>query len=153
MRPRLFESEVVLPHPRPEVFAFFSDAANLRELTPARLHFELVTPPPNAIAEGTLIDYRLRVRGVPVRWRSRIAAWEPPRRFVDEQLRGPYRLWHHEHLFEEADGGVATRVIDRVRYAVPGGPLGALADRLLVRRDVEAIFAFRRERLRERFGG
>lgn len=153
MRPRLFESEIVLPRPRPEVFAFFSDAANLQELTPTWLHFRLDTPPPIALAEGALIDYRLRVRGVPVRWRTRIAAWEPPRRFVDEQLRGPYRLWHHEHLFEEADGGAATRVIDRVRYAVPGGPLGTLVDRLLVRRDVEKIFAFRRQRLAERFGG
>lgn len=152
MRPRLFEIELVLPRPRAEVFAFFSDAANLQELTPARLHFRLMTPPPIAMAEGALIDYRLRVRGVPVRWRTRIAAWEPPHRFVDEQLRGPYRLWLHEHLFEEADGGASTRVIDRLHYAVPGGALGTLVDRLLVRRDVEAIFAFRRERLAERFG-
>jgi ligand-binding SRPBCC domain-containing protein len=155
MRPRLFESEIVLPHPRPEVFAFFADAANLQELTPPWLHFRLDTPPPIAMFEGALIEYRLRVHRVPVRWRTRITAWEPPRRFVDEQLRGPYRLWLHEHLFEEAespDGAAATRVIDRVRYAVPGGPLGILADRLLVRRDVERIFAFRRQRLAERFG-
>lgn len=155
MRPRLYESEIVLPRPRPEVFAFFSDAANLQELTPAFLHFRLETPPPIAMAEGALIDHRLRVHRVPIRWRTRITAWEPPRRFVDEQLRGPYRLWHHEHLFEEVEspeGAAATRVIDRVLYAVPGGPLGTLADRLLVRRDVERIFAFRRQRLAERFG-
>jgi ligand-binding SRPBCC domain-containing protein len=154
MRPSLYESEIVVPRPRPEVFAFFSDAANLQELTPTFLHFRLETPTPIAMAEGALIDYRLRVHRVPVRWRTRIAAWEPPRRFVDEQLRGPYRLWVHEHLFEEAESppGTATRVIDRVRYAVPGGPLGTLADRLLVRRDVERIFAFRRQRLAERFG-
>lgn len=153
MRRRHFESEVVLPRPRPEVFAFFADAANLRELTPGWLHFRLDTPPPIALAEGALLEYRLRVRGVPLRWGTRIAAWEPPCRFVDEQLRGPFRVWHHEHLFEEADGGAATRLIDRVRYAVPGGPLGAVVDRLLVRRDVERIFAFRTVRLRERFGG
>jgi ligand-binding SRPBCC domain-containing protein len=96
--------------------------------------------------KGCLIDYQLRVRGIPVRWRSEITAWEPPHRFVDEQRRGPYRLWMHEHVFEEHPEG--TRVIDRVRYAVPGGQI---IDRLFVRRDIETIFAFRRQKLLQVF--
>ena len=96
---------------------------------------------------GALIDYKLRIRGVPIRWRTKISAWEPPMRFVDEQIRGPYRLWVHEHTFEERDGGTIVR--DHVRYAVP---FDFLAHPLLVRRDVERIFAYRAERLRELFG-
>ena len=91
-----------------------------------------------------MIDYRLRVHGVPVRWRTEITAWEPPHRFVDDQLRGPYRWWHHEHLFEAVDGG--TRAVDRVDYAPTGG---RLANRLLVQRDLERIFAYRQRVLAE----
>jgi ligand-binding SRPBCC domain-containing protein len=95
---------------------------------------------------GQRIDYRLRVRGVPIRWQSEITAWEPPHRFVDEQRRGPYRAWIHEHTFEAQDGGTLAR--DLVQYAVLGG---ALVNRLFVARDVERIFAFRSEMLREIF--
>lgn len=146
------ESSVTVPRPRPEVFPFFADAANLERLTPPWLRFEILTPRPIEMREGALIDYRLRVRGVPVRWRSRIAAWEPPGYFADEQVEGPYRSWFHEHELETAEDGAATRVRDRVRYEVPGGPLAPLVHRLLVRRDVEKIFAYRRKRLREIFG-
>jgi len=134
-----------------EVFAFFSDARNLERLTPPMLRFQILTPEPIEMAEGVLIDYRLRIRGVPIRWRTRIAVWDPPRRFVDEQLRGPYRLWRHEHSFEALDNGTLMR--DVVRYRVPGGPVAPLVHRLLVRRDVEAIFDFRELKLREFFGG
>jgi ligand-binding SRPBCC domain-containing protein len=137
-----FECEQWLARPRQEVFPFFADARNLERLTPSWLSFTVLTPDPIPMAVGTTIDYRLSWRGIPLRWRSEIAVWEPPHRFVDRQLRGPYRLWHHEHRFEEKDGG--TNVIDEVSYAVWGG---ALAVRLGVRRDIERIFAYRREQL------
>lgn len=146
VRTRLLESEVWLPRPRAEVFAFFADAFNLQEITPPFLRFRVVTPRPVEMRVGAIIDYRLRVRGLPMRWRSEITAWDPPHRFVDEQVIGPYRLWRHEHTFEERDGGTLCR--DRVEYAVPLDPL---VHRLLVRPDVERIFAFRAHRLRECF--
>ena len=142
------ESSVWLPRPLDDVFAFFSDAHNLEILTPPWLKFEVLTPRPIDMAVGVTIDYRLRVHGIPIRWRSEIAAWEPPHRFVDRQLRGPYRLWDHEHRFREERGGTVAE--DRVLYAVPGG---TLIHRLFVARDVEKIFAFRSEKLRELFGG
>jgi len=135
-----------------EVFAFFADARNLEALTPPLLRFRLVTPAPIAMGEGTLIRYRLRVRGAPVNWLTEITAWEPPHRFVDEQIKGPYALWHHTHTFEALDDG-GTLMRDVVRYRIGFGPLGALANRLLVRRDVEAIFDFRARRIPELLGG
>ena len=139
---------MLLTRPRDEVFPFFADARNLEYLTPPWLRFTMLTPEPVAMQPGTLIDYRLRVRGVPLRWRSEITAWEPPYRFVDEQRHGPYRLWIHEHGFEETPEG-RTLAHDTVRYAVPGG---WLVDRLLVRRDLERIFEYRRTVLRNLFG-
>jgi ligand-binding SRPBCC domain-containing protein len=136
-----------LPQPLEQVFAFFAEAENLQALTPKWLDFALVTPRPVRMQPGTLIDYRLKLHGLPIRWQSEITAWEPPHRFVDEQRRGPYRLWIHEHRFQTWDSG--THVTDFVRYAVPGG---VLVDRLLVRRDIERIFAFRRQKLLEIFG-
>ena len=147
MKIRHFESELWLPRPRNEVFAFFADAANLDAITPPWVKFRTITPGPIEMRTGTLIDHRLRIRGLPIRWRTKITAWEPPARFVDEQIRGPYRLWIHEHLFEERDGG--TLVVDRVRYAVP---FDFIVHPLLVRRDVERIFAWRTECLKRRFG-
>jgi ligand-binding SRPBCC domain-containing protein len=139
-------SEQWLPRPLDEVFPFFADARNLEELTPDWLSFTVLTPDPIPMAVGTTIDYRLAWRGIPLRWRSEIAAWDPPYRFIDRQLRGPYRLWHHEHRFEERNGG--TDVIDVVEYAVWGG---AIAVSLGVRRDIQRIFDYRRERLVEIF--
>ena len=141
-----YRTRVRLPRPRPEVFAFFADASNLQELTPPWLHFRILTPLPMEMREGALIEYRLRLHGFPIRWKTRITAWDPPVRFVDEQLRGPYHLWIHEHTFEE--DGEGTIITDYVRYAVP---FGALANRLLVARDVRAIFEYREARLRETF--
>jgi len=138
-----FKSEQWLPVTRDELFPFFADAGNLQELTPPWLSFQIVTPRPIAMHVGAQIDYRLKVRGLPLRWRSEITTWEPPRRFVDEQVRGPFRRWIHEHRFEERDGG--TLIIDHVRYAVPGGPL---INWLLVRHDVARIFAHRTAKLR-----
>ena len=116
-----------LPLPRERVFDFFSDAFRLEELTPPWLKFSVRTPPPIHLAAGTTIDYRLRVHGIPLGWQSLISAWEPPHRFVDEQTRGPYRRWHHEHVFEAVEGGTLCR--DVVDYAVLGGALVARARR------------------------
>jgi ligand-binding SRPBCC domain-containing protein len=143
-----FEMEQWLPRPRTEVFPFFADAANLQAITPPWLDFKVVMPGPITMRPGALIDYRLKLRGIPIGWRTEISVWEPPFRFVDRQLKGPYRQWIHEHTFEEKDGGTLCR--DRVDYAVPGG---TLVNRLFVRRDVETIFAFRREQLDRLFAG
>lgn len=135
-----------LPEPVDVVFPFFGDAHNLNILTPPWLHFEILTPKPIPMHAGTLIDYRIRLRVIPMRWRTRISLWEPNRRFVDEQLRGPYLEWIHTHTFEPVDGG--TLMKDVVRYRVPGG---ALVNRLFVERDVARIFRYRLEALRRHF--
>lgn len=102
----------------------------------------MLTPGPIAMGAGSLLDYRLRLHGFPIRWQTRIEIWEPPHRFVDVQARGPYKLWEHTHLFEP-DGEGGTVIHDRVRYSIPYGPLGALAERLFVRRDLKRIFDYR----------
>lgn len=140
-----------LPRPLEEVFAFFASAANLERITPPWLRFEIATPTPVAMHEGAQIDYRLVVHGIPLRWQSEITVWQPPHRFVDEQRRGPYRTWVHEHRF--ARDGEGTRLTDHVRYSLRGGRLlGGLIDRLLVARDVRRIFAYRALRLHELLG-
>lgn len=141
MTTHLLERSQLVPRPRLEVFAFFADAHNLERITPPELHFEILTPAPIPMAPGSLIDYRLSLFGVPFRWRTLIEVFEPGVRFVDVQLRGPYRLWRHLHEFEDAPGGTLMR--DRVEYALPLGPLGALAHVLFVRRQVDAIFRHR----------
>ena len=147
MRTFVYESSLWLPRPLGEVFEFFSDASNLEVITPPWLKFSVVTPRPIEMRPGALIDYRLRFRGFPLRWRSEIAAWDPPHRFEDVQVKGPYRRWIHEHRFVEHDGG--TLAGDRVEYAVWGG---ALANALVVGRDVERIFDYRRQTLTAMFG-
>lgn len=147
MKVHEFQSELWLPLPPDELFSFFADAANLEAITPPWLHFQILTPTPIAMRQEALIDYRLRVHGIPMRWRTRINAWEPPHRFVDEQIRGPYRWWTHEHSFEARDGGTLAR--DRVCYAVP---FDFITHRWLVRPDVERIFLYRKEALNQRFG-
>jgi ligand-binding SRPBCC domain-containing protein len=138
--------EQPLDAPPEAVFAFFADPFNLEAITPPLLRFAVVTPAPIAMGVGTFIQYRLRLRGVPLRWDTLIQTWEPPRRFVDVQVRGPYRLWHHAHELEPLDGG-RTLMRDMVRYALGFGALGELAHRALVRRDLEAIFAYRAARV------
>jgi ligand-binding SRPBCC domain-containing protein len=128
------------------VFAFFADPLNLEAITPPLLGFAVVTPAPIAMGVGTFIQYRLRLHGVSMRWDTLIQAWEPPRRFVDVQVRGPYRLWHHTHELMALDDG-RTLMRDTVRYDLGFGALGALAHRVIVRRDLEAIFAYRAERV------
>jgi ligand-binding SRPBCC domain-containing protein len=130
------------------VFSFFADALNLERITPPWLGFRVLTPGPIAMARGTLIEYRLKLHGVPIRWLTRIEVWEPPTRFVDLQVRGPYKLWHHTHRFEPVDGSESTLMRDTVRYALPFGPLGELARRAFVARDLQRIFEFRHEAIR-----
>lgn len=146
---RLFrlESRLWLPQPPEVVFPFFADAFNLEAITPPWLHFHVLTPRPIAMRSGVLIDYRLRLRGIPIVWRSLIDDWQPPLRFVDQMQRGPYRHWRHLHTFEPRDGG--TDVVDQVDYGVPGG---AIVNRWFVAPDLRRIFEYRRERLREIFG-
>lgn len=146
MRIREFRSEIWLPLPVEKLFPFFADAAGLEALTPPWLNFKILTPLPIIMRPGALIDYRLRVHGLPLRWRTRINVWEPPNRFVDEQLRGPYRQWIHEHTFQPRDGG--TLVCDLVRYAVP---FDFLIHEFFVRRDIGKIFDFRKNELSRRF--
>lgn len=140
------EASQFLPVGREKLFTFFSDAHQLEAITPASLEFSVLTPRPLEIRAGTVIDYRLRLHGLPIHWQSEITLWEPPSRFVDEQRRGPYRRWRHEHLFEAVDGGTLCR--DQVEYAVPGG---WLVNSLFVRRSLLGIFEFRQRQLQQHF--
>lgn len=135
-------SEQWLPMPRTAVFELFADAFQLESTTPKWLRFNVITEPPIEMQAGTLIDYRLQLRGIPIRWRTEITAWEPPFRFEDSQLRGPYRLWEHEHVFEDRDGG--TLMKDRVRYDFLGG---RLVHNLFVEPDLRQIFEFRQQQI------
>lgn len=141
--------EQFVAKPRKEVFEFFSDAQNLERLTPPWLNFQIVEIP-DRLSEGSLIRYRLALRGLPLHWTTRIEEWVPGERFVDVQLSGPYSLWHHTHEFEDADGGTLIR--DVVRYRVPFGPLGEIVRRTLVARDTKKIFEYRRAMIEREFG-
>lgn len=140
-----FERMLQLPVPAERLFAFFSDAFNLEQITPPFLRFRVLTPGPIAMAPGLRIDYALRLHGLPLRWQSEITAWDPPHRFADVQVRGPYRWWRHEHRFEPSARG--STVVDEVEYAVRGGALV----HLFVRRDLRRIFDYRQRRLLELF--
>ena len=146
MKEFTFNVEQFLPSPRDKVFPFFSEARNLEILTPPWLKFEVLTPAPIVMKPGALIDYRIKIHGIPIRWRTEIVEWNPPHRFVDVQLNGPYKLWHHTHTFAERDGGTLCR--DEVRYYPRGG---ALMNWLFVRGDVKRIFDYRRQKLAEIF--
>jgi len=142
----VLERDQLVRAPAERVFGFFSNAENLEAITPGFLGFEVVTPTPIEMRKDAEIVYRLRIAGVPIPWRTRITSWEPGRGFVDEQERGPYALWEHTHRFEETDRGVL--VSDRVRYALPFGPLGRLAHALWVHSALARIFDFRFARVR-----
>jgi hypothetical protein len=145
-----FEQTQIIPRPRTEVFAFFADARNLERLTPGFLGFKILTPGPIEMKPGTIIDYSLRLYGISMKWRTRIEQFEPERRFVDIQLKGPYRYWHHAHEFEGVEQG--TRMRDLVDYELPFGPLGTVARSLFVLRSLECIFSYRRKAVSEYFG-
>ena len=138
--------EQLLSYPLEQVFRFFASAENLNLLMPPWVRFSILSPLPIEMAVGTIIEYRIRLRGVPVTWRSEITEWQPPLAFCDVQRRGPYRFWVHQHTFEEKPGG--TLVTDHVDYGVLGG---ALVNRLFVAGELRRIFGYRKTRLHELF--
>jgi len=144
------EQEQLIPKGRQEVFRFFSDAFNLQALTPGFLNFQILTEPPIDIQQGTLIDYRISLFGIPMNWRTRIERFETDNMFVDEQIRGPYTLWHHTHTFEDVPEGTLMR--DIVKYRLPLGPLGLIAHFLFVRRTLRQIFQYRYDSLERLMG-
>ena len=145
----VFRAEQFVPRPLNEVFDFFSQAENLHQLTPPWLHFRILRVEPSPVRKGTLIQYSLRWRIFPIRWTTEIIEWDPPHRFVDLQLKGPYKLWHHEHRF--CAEGSGTRISDEVQIRLPFGIFGSIAYRLKVKKDVETIFAYRTEAVRRLF--
>jgi uncharacterized protein len=149
MLPYIFRAEQFVPRPLSEVFDFFSKAENLQTLTPEWLHFGIISVDPTPVRKGTLIQYSLRWRIFPIRWTTEIIEWDPPHRFVDLQLKGPYKLWHHEHRFVAEGNG--TRILDEVQYSLPFGVLGSIAHRLKVKNDVASIFAYRTDAVNSLF--
>jgi len=150
VKEEIFISIQDLPAPRGEVFPFFADPANLEALTPPWLGFEVLTPLPLPRGEGALFDYRVRVRGLSLRWRTLIETFVPGEKFVDRQIAGPYALWLHTHRFEDLPGG-GTRMIDLVRYRVGWGLFGRIVTALWVRRDIARIFEYRKQVLANKF--
>lgn len=148
MRIHVLHREQLLPGTPEEVFPFFADAANLEAITPPLLRFSIVTPGDIEMRVGTLIQYRLKLHGVPISWLTSIQRWDPPYAFVDQQIKGPYALWHHTHTFVD-DGAGGTRMTDTVRYALPLSPLSEIA-MPLVRRDLATIFDYRRDEVARR---
>jgi uncharacterized protein len=147
---RVFETQQWIPRPLAEVFSFFADAHNLERITPPQLKFRVLGMSTPEIGAGTLIYYRLSLHGVPFGWKTLIESWEPGKSFVDTQLKGPYKLWHHTHTFVEKDGG--TLMTDRVRFELPFAWATGWFVGGFVRREVEGIFAYRRKVIEETFG-
>ena len=141
MKMRLLEKTIFIHQPREQVFEFFSKAENLDKVTPNWLNFKIITSTPIEMKKGAIIDYKLKLYGMPVKWQTEITEWQPPYRFIDVQVKGPYRLWVHEHIFEERDGG--TLMTDRVQYLAPGYFLEPIVHKLFVLRDVDRIFRYR----------
>lgn len=144
-----FEKEIVIRHSLERVFGFFSKAENLNKITPKKFNFQFITPLPIIIQQGTIIDYKLNIYNIPVHWRTEISVWQPPHRFVDVQVKGPYRKWIHEHLFAAVPEG--TRMIDSIQYSLYGGIMTPLLNKILVRRDIQNIFNFRQKKLASLF--
>ena len=146
----ILETTTKLYRPLHEVFDFFSKAENLNEVTPPEVFFNITTPLPIEMKVGTMIDYRIKLSGIPFGWRTHIKAWNPPHSFVDEQVKGPYVRWHHTHTFEQKDGYVL--MTDRVEYLSPGWFLEGIVHNLIVKSRVEAIFAYREQVFKRLFG-
>jgi ligand-binding SRPBCC domain-containing protein len=148
MAEHILKRQLTLDRPRREVFDLFADAGNLERITPPELEFHIITPRPIAIAKGTLIDYRLRMLGIPMKWRTEISVWDPPFEFTDQQLQGPYAQWIHRHTFTKIDEN-NTLIEDEVRYRLPLEPLGDLLH-FLIRKELDHIFDFRQRAVSER---
>ncbi|MGK2938785.1 MAG: SRPBCC family protein [Solirubrobacteraceae bacterium] len=148
MRIHVLHREQLLPGSPEEVFPFFADAHNLEAITPPLLRFAIVTPGDIEMRVGALIQYRLKLHGLPISWLTSIQRWDPPYAFVDQQIKGPYALWHHSHTFVD-DGAGGTLMTDTVRYALPLSPLSEVA-MPLVRRDLATIFDYRRDEVARR---
>ena len=144
MQTHILERSQIIHRSLEETFAFFSDAHNLEKLTPAFLQFKILTPKPVPMHSGALIDYSLSLFGIPFKWQTLIEEWEPNIRFVDSQVKGPYALWHHTHTFKALDQE-RTLMLDHVRYQLPMGVFGDLAQDLFVEATLKKIFAFRYE--------
>ncbi|MCX7420620.1 MAG: SRPBCC family protein [Planctomycetia bacterium] len=142
MKPYRLFREQMIAKPINEVFQFFADAQNLETLTPPRVNFQILTPLPIEMHTGAIIQYSLKLHGIPVQWTTAITGWKPPFEFVDVQLRGPYVMWHHRHNFEAI--GEQTLMTDEIHYSLPFGWLGRLAHTLFVSHDLSTIFEFRR---------
>lgn len=147
---QVFEARQWVPMPLEKAFQFFCDEKNLEKITPPQMRFQVVNKSTKDLGKGTLINYNLKIRGIPARWRTLIEEWNPPHSFTDEQLIGPYTKWHHRHTFKSAAGGTLMR--DRVQYALPLGFAGRLAAGWFVKKDIDTIFDFRRQKIDELFG-
>jgi ligand-binding SRPBCC domain-containing protein len=149
MNEHVLVKRVLVKHPIEKVFEFFSDAGNLKTITPPHLHFDILTPVPIPMHKGALIDYKLKLYGFSFSWQTEIIEWNPPYSFADKQLKGPYALWLHEHIFEPTEEG--TIMVDKVHYRSPGGFLEFIPHHLLVKHNVKNIFEYRERALKSIF--
>ena len=149
MAEHILERKQIIERPLKEVFDFFADAGNLEKITPPELNFHITTPQPIDIKKGALIDYELKLRGIPIRWKTEITEWNPPFDFVDTALKSPYKQWIHLHTFEESARG-ETIMRDRVRYRLPLEPLGDIAH-FYVKKELKYIFDYRYKVIEEIF--
>ena len=141
--------EQLIPCPVDEVFPFFSDVNNLEKITPPWLNFKIVNNSSQKISMGSIFNFKLKVHGIPIQWKTEIVEWEENRKFVDVQRIGPYLKWHHSHFFESLNG--ETRMIDQIAYQIPGGIIGKKLFLKWVKKDLESIFLFRRQKITEYF--
>jgi ligand-binding SRPBCC domain-containing protein len=149
MKPHTIIRKTIIKRPLQEVFQFFSKAENLNLLTPAELEFKILTPLPIKMGAGALIDYKIKLNGIPFNWKTEICTWIENECFVDQQLKGPYRIWHHTHAFKAIEGG--TEMTDEVKYLSPGWFLEPIIQTLFIKKKVEGIFDYRNSKLKEIF--
>jgi ligand-binding SRPBCC domain-containing protein len=145
----ILERTQILQRPREEIFNFFADAANLERITPPELNFHITSPQPIDIKKGALIDYKLKLHGIPITWKTEIMQWNPPFDFVDTALKSPYKQWIHLHTFEVGEHG-ETIMKDIVRYRLPLEPLGDIG-LFIVKKELNYIFDFRYKAIEEIF--